>query len=163
MSVKSTIRWNEQTHWKTQITKWHVHKIENLKIQINIQRNQTQKSINSFTQMKFQNRRSPQWQRAVHRVPGREETLGAGRVSHDGGTGGCTTSLSVCLSRFINCTVKMGTFTIVQWFLRRENTTFTQVFILADRKRHQDTRTNQNSEMIPDMGRNSTHPFTALV
>lgn len=64
--------------------------------------------------MKFQNRRSPQWQRAVHRVPGREGTLGDGRVLHDDGTGGCTTYLSVYLSRFINCTVKMGTFIIVQ-------------------------------------------------
>ena len=102
-------------------------------------------------QMKLQNRRSPQWQRAVHRVPGREGTLGDGRVLH----GGCTTYLSMYLSRFINCTVKMGTFIIFQCFLRRENIIFTQVFVLVDRKRYQDTRTNQNSEMIPDMGQNS--------
>ena len=57
----------------------------------------------------------------------------------------------------------MGTFIIFQRFLRKESITFTQVFILADRKRQWYTRTNQYSEMIPDRGRNSTHPFTALV
>ena len=167
MPIKSTIRWNGQLIERYKLPKaTHTHKIEDLNIQINIQRNQTQKTINCRIPRRWNSRSRETHSDRKH--PGRCQGV-RGLRAMEGFY--ILTVVVVILHIYAHICrdssivpLKLVHLLYFNDFSRKRILSLAKCsFQLIGRETKTLTVRQKTSEVIPDTGPNGTHTFTALV